>query len=225
MQLAHPDLRTLLDRLLSGGAPTERAYAENIRLEERVGADRERGYVTDLPALLPDAGAWTKAHNERVARLVNVELPETFTACNRGAALSAEVDGTLHLIRVERIDWALEETGLDADRLAVAADILHGRREDATMTIDDARELAEDLCDSFNTNPVRGRPKFAGLFQDLRSESIDPPSGGGRTGCATASDWRTTTRPAARPSRSPCFAIRSRTCSTRFPRQPGPPTA
>jgi hypothetical protein len=179
MQPSHLELRALLDLHRSSADPNERAYAENVLFEERVGTDRALAYASGLPATLPDIQTWAEAHNDFVARTVHIELPETFTAVNAAAALSADIDRTLHLIRVERIDRALRDVpGLEGNLLALAADIMHGRRTDRTMSDETARDLAATLCDYFNTNPVRSRPKFAGFFHDLRAERIDPPTNG-----------------------------------------------
>lgn len=175
----HHDLCALLDGHRHSIEPEKRAYAENVLLEERVGEHRARVYTQGLPPALADFRTWVEAHNDFVAKTVFVELPVTFVADNAMAALSDDIDGTLHFIRVERIDGALRDIPeLAVARLALAADIIHARLEDATMNTDDARALAQDVCDYINTHKKRSRPKFASFLHDLNAEQINPPTAG-----------------------------------------------
>lgn len=181
MTPSHPALNALLDDMLRFDDIVLRARAENFRFEERVSRERQRGYETGHGPSGHTYEAWLESHQDYLQELVYTALPETFLAVNGDAALPAAVSSELgegqYLIRVESLDYALQDTkaGSLAD-LEQALAIYNNQRRDANVSGGDAKALLQEVCRSLNHNPFAVRPRFAAFAQELM-EDID------------ASDW------------------------------------
>ncbi len=165
--------------MLDSGDTETRARAENVFFEERVDPDRQAPYEASLAMAGAGYEDWREAHGEYLAGAVTIDLPETFLARNRAAALRPAVWSELGekqvLVRVECLDHVLTHT-----KVGSLADIAHnlavykGDAKDDRIAKGDAKALLEEMCRSLNTNPYAVRPRFAAFAQELE-EDIDAP--------------------------------------------------
>lgn len=173
-----PRSKELEDPLKAGcanGDSTLVAYCHNYLFEERVSPQRQAGYEEALQDQASDFNAWDRWHrNQYLPRAIHREIPETFTALNASAAHSGDLQKDQRLVRIERLDQALRETGLTIDELqeilSVATSAVSANKYKAI----DAQAALEDICASLNRNPYSIRPRFAGFLQDV-ADTIDEP--------------------------------------------------
>jgi hypothetical protein len=171
------NLSSVLDGLLRSGDAVLAARAENFRFEERLGSTRQAHYETSFA---PSGGAyddWLVSHAHYLNAAIYAELPETFTATNRNAALPAAVSSALgqeqFLVRVESLDYALGDLGLSLPDLEHNLAV-YGGRPDPSVAAGDAKALLQKVCDSLNRNPNAVRPRFAAFAQELETDIAAP---------------------------------------------------
>lgn len=170
-------LDAVLTDLLASSDATLTARAENFRFEERVGAGRQAAYEAAYPPAGASYAQWLRSHGDYLNAGIFTEHPETFTATNQNAALSAAVSGPLgqeqFLIRVESLDFALGELGRSLIDIEDNLAVYHGR-PDSHVTPGEAKALLHKVCESLNRNPYALRPRFAAFAEELTT-LIDAP--------------------------------------------------
>ncbi|MBF0293976.1 MAG: hypothetical protein HQL96_02215 [Magnetococcales bacterium] len=166
---AGPFSRWLLH--LAGGK-TPDVHACNYLIEERVQPARQSRYETDYAGSVTGMDAWLEAHSDYLTDRIYQPCPETFTAINGDAVHSPQLDTSLHLLRIERLDPALAELGLPLDHIAHAVEVFHNRAQprDPHVTRDDIQATLKKLAQILNKNPFSQRPRFAALESGLADE-------------------------------------------------------
>jgi hypothetical protein len=179
------NLSSILDDLRHSGDAVLAARAENFRFEERVASSRLDRYETSFA---PSGGTyddWLASHSDYLNAAIYAELPETFSATNRDAALPAAVSSSLgqeqFLIRIESLDYALGDLGLSLPDLDHNLAVYGGSRPDPAIAAGDAKAFLQKVCDSLNRNPFAVRPRFAAFAQELEAD-------------IAATDWTTRLR-------------------------------
>jgi hypothetical protein len=179
LQPTNLQLIAIIDALLSSCDVVRRAHAENVLMEQRVGADRQARYEAGFPPSAPTDRAWRKSHGDYLQSAVFLDLPETFLAPNAEAALPPAVTSTLGdrqvLVRVESLDYVLTHTKVNSiDSLMTLLTIYKGDDKHDRIDPGDAKALLAEVCRSLNENPYAVRPRFGAFAQELEGD-IDRP--------------------------------------------------
>ncbi len=170
MTPAAKDLEDLLCSAATGSDPSWAAYGENYLFEERVSSQRQVDYEMALQGQIPDLDAWDRWHRGTyLPKAIHRPVPEPFTAVNSAAAHAADLAEDQWLVRVEKLTYALRETGLEIDRLQEFLDVAAGGPSGGKFNSLDAEAELQGVCDSLNRNPNGVRPRFAGFFQDVEN--------------------------------------------------------
>lgn len=151
---AIPTLDEYASSRLAGAGLTadERAALENLRWEERVGAERFARYTQSFTGVNVTQIDDVKLAHVRYAEtfleleIDSLAIPDTFNTSNSGNRWS-HIEENLFLLRIENANFALRDSGVDLAEL-----------EHAVASRDGA--ILERLCDAWNRQRDR-RPAFA----------------------------------------------------------------
>lgn len=168
MQPISKNLRQLLTNLVEGAAPDSQAcaFACNYRMEERVARPRQMSYETRLFDHITNLDMWQDGHTSYLKSNIWTPCPETFTIINNEAVYFCQENQNFDLIRIERLDDALQELNIDLVTLAQMVDSFHGK----VPTSPEVDSTLVSLARRFNTDPFAGRPRFAGLKKELEED-------------------------------------------------------
>ncbi|HYD31326.1 MAG TPA: hypothetical protein VEB64_10790 [Azospirillaceae bacterium] len=175
MQPATDALRQILNDMADSGNEDHVAYRDNYLLEERATPERQQRYEADFTPVEATCRAWKAGHERYLWQAIRREVPETFTAVNGAAAHSGCLDRAQYLVRLESLEYALREIGMDdAALLEEVRAVAQGERTDPKMSRQEAADLLQSVCDVLNTNPNAVSPRFAGFLGDVANDVGQP---------------------------------------------------
>jgi hypothetical protein len=170
MRFTRGDHTDDLVRLRADRHPPRRAIGDNFAFEENVGADRladfERFGAT-VTGLLPIAAEYFSVSVQGFRR---GHIPSTFAPVNASALMSAGIEPTQKIVRIERLDEILSRGGA-ASRAEIDTDF--ARLRDAVEAHPMDRSVVDPLIRSLNLYPG-ARPSFACFKAEAASDLATP---------------------------------------------------